>query len=475
MQKKGTFTIILLTLSALSISAAAAYFSVYGLSKVFAGAGISVVIMASILEISKIITAYALHQNSKKLPLSLRIYLTTAIIVLMIITSAGIYGYLSNAYQVTANKNTIVEKEVAIIQAKIDAQSSRLQDLTNEKNSIVADMNNLRSGFISGTSIESVDRQTGQRVVRRDASITKALSMQLEESTVRRNKVDSEIDDLNSSIDKLKVSILEKQSNNDAAAELGPIIYLSKLTNTSMDVLINYFILLIVFVFDPLAISLVIALSHIRVYNIEKFEGFTQASSKDSLSLSTRSTDTENPSDSPAGPAEVVFEGSEFIEEELLSEIPHEDNESTLLDPELSTETVTENLEVNDLQVITEPGPSSPIELNDTPDTQIKTIEENQSQEIPNEEIIVYKEDFANSLKPDNPLPKLRVRTIKKEIPGYKIVDNGQKIPDIKEVEEVIIEPEEGENQIPLNPEEYAKILDRYVSYLENVKKSGKL
>ena len=127
------FTVVLLTVSALSISASAAFFSVYGLSKVFAGAGFSVIVMASILEVSKLIIAYAQHRNAAKIPKALNAYLTAALIVLMIITSAGIYGYLSSAYQLTANKNSITEKQIEIVQAKVTNKQERLTDLNRER------------------------------------------------------------------------------------------------------------------------------------------------------------------------------------------------------------------------------------------------------------------------------------------------------------------------------------------------------
>lgn len=260
---KERFVLVLVILSALLISSSAAFFSVYGLSKVFAGAGISVIIMASVLEGSKLIAAYALHQNKKVFPPLLRIYLSIAVIVLMIITSAGIYGFLSNAYQITANTNTIVEKEIGIVQAKVDNLSVRLEDLQTERESIVSDITELRNGLSTGTTISYIDKESGERITTTSSATRTSLERQLTDAIERRNKLDFSIEDLSTQIDSFKIEILTMETGNDAAAELGPIIYLSKITEVPMDILMNYFILMIIFVFDPLAITLVISISYL--------------------------------------------------------------------------------------------------------------------------------------------------------------------------------------------------------------------
>jgi hypothetical protein len=260
---KEKFVLVLVILSALLISASAAFFSVYGLSKVFAGAGISVIIMASVLEGSKLVAAYSLHQNKKVFPPLLRVYLSIAVIVLMIITSAGIYGFLSNAYQITANSNTIVEKEIGIVQAKVDNLSVRLEDLQSERESIVSDITELRNGLSTGTTISYIDKESGERITTTSSATRNSFEKQLTDAIERRNKLDLAIEDLSAQIDSSKINILVKETENDAAAELGPIIYLSKITKVPMDILMNYFILMIIFVFDPLAITLVISISYL--------------------------------------------------------------------------------------------------------------------------------------------------------------------------------------------------------------------
>jgi hypothetical protein len=266
---KEKFVLFLVALSALLLSASAAFFSVYGLSKVFAGAGISVIIMASVLEGSKLVAAYSLHQNKDVLPNSLKIYLSVAIVVLMLITSAGIYGFLSNAYQITSNRNNIAENKINIVRAKSDNLSDRLKSLQEEKQSIVKDIAELRNGLSNGTMTSTIDKKSGEKIVSSSSETRKSLEYQLKDAVERRDKVSNDIENISSNIDNYKIEVLSMESNNDAAAELGPIIYLSKVTEVPMDNLMNYFILMIIFVFDPLAITLVITVSYL-VNNISK-------------------------------------------------------------------------------------------------------------------------------------------------------------------------------------------------------------
>ena len=117
--KKGFFPFLIAT-SALSVSASAAFYSVSGLSKLFAGATFEVIIMAASLEVAKLVTASLLYQYWDTINKTLRTYLSVATVILVLITSMGIYGFLSAAYQETYNKLTIIENEKSFIQQKID-------------------------------------------------------------------------------------------------------------------------------------------------------------------------------------------------------------------------------------------------------------------------------------------------------------------------------------------------------------------
>ena len=110
----------LIATSALSVSASAAFYSVSGLSKLFAGAAFAVIVMATSLEVAKLVIASLLYQYRKTLPLLLKTYLSIACFVLILITSMGIYGFLSAAYQETANKAGNIDDENAVQTTTVD-------------------------------------------------------------------------------------------------------------------------------------------------------------------------------------------------------------------------------------------------------------------------------------------------------------------------------------------------------------------
>ena len=125
-----------IALSALSVSASAAFYSISGLSKLFAGAAFAVIVMAASLEVAKLVIASLLYQYRKTLPLLLKGYLSIACIVLILITSMGIYGFLSSAYQTTANKEGNAESRIVLIETKRDNIREQLEVYTEEKTSI---------------------------------------------------------------------------------------------------------------------------------------------------------------------------------------------------------------------------------------------------------------------------------------------------------------------------------------------------
>ena len=241
---------LIIALSALSVSASAAFYSVTGLSMLFAGASFAVLIMASSLEVAKLVIASLLYQYWENLNKILRIYLTIAACVLVLITSAGIYGFLSAAYQETATKSEIVDKQIAALETKKKLYEDNRDNILQEKQSL-ADLR----GTLSKSSTTQYTDKNGNLVVRTN----NAAIRNIESASKSDEKLSSKIDIVNDSIFSLENQILEIKTGNDLAGELGPLKYLSGLTGLPMDRIINYLLLTIIFVFDPLAISLVIA------------------------------------------------------------------------------------------------------------------------------------------------------------------------------------------------------------------------
>ena len=241
---------LLIALSALSVSASAAFYSVSGLSKLFAGASLEVIIMASSLEVAKLVIASLLYQYWDSLNKGLRAYLAVATCVLILITSAGIYGFLSGAYQETANKEGIVTQQITALETKkVLYEETRDNFLADRKSN-----NELRGTLSKGSTTQYTDKN-GNLVVRTNNSAIRNI-----ESTAKENeKLATKLDVVNDSIFSLETQILEAKVNSEVASELGPLKYLSELTGVEMNRIINWLLLIIIFVFDPLAIALVIA------------------------------------------------------------------------------------------------------------------------------------------------------------------------------------------------------------------------
>jgi hypothetical protein len=248
---------LLIAFSALSVSASAAFYSVSGLSKLFAGATFAVIIMASSLEVAKLVIASLLYQYRKTLPLMLKIYLTIAAFVLVIITSMGIYGFLSAAYQETANKASTIDAKVTLVETKRDNIQKQLNVYNAEKENSDKAIADLRKGL--SNNVITYRNAQGQLITTTSSATRKTLEKQLDQALLRQTDLNFKIDNFNNQLFNYETEIVEIKTNNELAGELGPLKYLSNLTGVSMDRIINWLLLTIIFVFDPLAIALVIA------------------------------------------------------------------------------------------------------------------------------------------------------------------------------------------------------------------------
>jgi hypothetical protein len=248
----------IIALSALSVSGSAAFYSISGLSKLFAGAAFAVIVMAASLEVAKLVIASLLYQYRKTLPFLLKAYLSIACVILILITSMGIYGFLSAAYQDTANKEGNIDARITLIETKRDNIKDQLEIYTEEKSSINGAISELRKG-LSNNKVQWKDKETGQIITSTSSSTRKALTKQLDQAIKRQTEVNSKVDSLNTVIFGYETEIVETKIEEGSTSELGPLKYLSGLTGLPMDKIINYLLLTIIFVFDPLAIALVIA------------------------------------------------------------------------------------------------------------------------------------------------------------------------------------------------------------------------
>ena len=216
----------LVGLSALLIAGSAAFFSVYGLSKLFAGASLAVIIMAGALEFGKLVAASFLYRYWDKINIAHRFYMTIATVILILITSAGIFGFLSNAYQ---GATVSFEKETTALLYKEDRLEQLKEDKVFLKEELEAAVAELPDNY-----------RTAKRKLR-------------EEYQPKINKINDDIINLKSEVGDLKVQLIE------TGVEVGPAIYLARVFDTDVDTVVKFFIFILIFVFDPMAVMFVIS------------------------------------------------------------------------------------------------------------------------------------------------------------------------------------------------------------------------
>ena len=250
---------LMIALSALSVSASAAFYSVFGLSHLFAGASTEVIIMAGALEFAKLVCASLLYQYWNVINKLLRAYLVSAVFILMVITSGGIYGFLSGAFEETNTQSQFLDKQVEIQTAKQNVFIEKKEDLNLEKVQLNQTIADLRISLSNPTQVSYYSEDAGQVITTSSTSARKALQKELNTTISERDTISQQINAVTDSIAVYDVKILEQQIGNESARELGPLKYMAELTGKPMEQIVNWFMLLIIFVFDPLAIAMVVA------------------------------------------------------------------------------------------------------------------------------------------------------------------------------------------------------------------------
>jgi len=235
--KKFKFFIPLLGLTALYVAGNAAFFSVFGLSKLFAGATLSVIFMASSLELAKLVTAAYLYRYWPVINRFMKTYLLVGVITLILITSAGIFGFLSNAYQ---GATIEFEKQSTTLLYKEDRLEQLEEDKVYLKDELSQAVNSLPDNF-----------PTAKRLLR-------------EEYNPKVLELNDMILGIKQEIGDLKVGLIE------TGVDVGPAIYLARVFGTDIDTVVKFFIFILIFVFDPMAVSLVIAFNKIVLEESEK-------------------------------------------------------------------------------------------------------------------------------------------------------------------------------------------------------------
>ena len=251
------FLPILVLIAALSLAATAAYYSVFGISKLFSAQAWAVVIMAGILEVSKLITAAYLERYWKTIHWIRKTYFVIAMTILMGITSLGIYGFLVSAYQETAYAMRAVDKQVEVETRKQNRYRQRVVELNKEQQDVNTQIIQLSESL--GSNVIQYTNSEGQLITTQSSKTRKIIQKQLDVQTARRDSLTVKQDAMNDSITAIDLRVLDLETNSDVAAEIGPLKYVANITGKDTDEVVNWFILLFIVVFDPLAIILLIS------------------------------------------------------------------------------------------------------------------------------------------------------------------------------------------------------------------------
>ena len=237
---------IITLVTALAISGVAAWYSIAGLVAIFASAKVAIIIMGGVLEVGKLVTASWLYRNWQTIPILLKAYLTTAVIVLMLITSMGIFGFLSKAHL----------DQTIQIGGTNELRISQLERLISNQQRVIEDaevvLEQLDGAVQTLIDYERIRGETGSIATR---------AAQKEERQALNETINAAVSLINGYQEDL---IPYKKEQISLEAEVGPLKYIAELiygdqANDLLDEAVRWVILLIVFVFDPLAVLLLIA------------------------------------------------------------------------------------------------------------------------------------------------------------------------------------------------------------------------
>jgi hypothetical protein len=340
--------------SALIIAGCAAFFSVTGLGVLFSGASTAVMVMAGSLEFAKLVAATYLKQMWDEIKGFNKWYLTIAVGILMMITSAGIFGYLSNAFQAQSLQLQQVDREVLVFSTKIEQNNSQITQLNTQLGQLSSTQNTiLDKGTVNNRLLRSIDNKD-----RQVATVNKKISALQDENAKNTEK-----------INEIKIK------NLDLEKEVGGFRFIAEAFGIELKNVVKFFIFLIVIVFDPLAIALIIAFNGLigkkkeKTYDLddlmeENYKNYQiygdngKNSTKESIfgdiveenPILASEKDVEvffDTIDNPPAPNEVLVEAVEQYEEKKketnsdstnVEEITLSDEEKKALEPEITDE-----------------------------------------------------------------------------------------------------------------------------------------
>ena len=249
---------VLVGLSAILVAGCAAYFSVTGLGVLFAGASLSVMVMASALELAKLVAATYLKQEWETLKGFNKWYLTISVATLMLITSAGIFGYLSNAFQQQNLELQKVERDISVYQNQITKNDTEIARYTNQLNNQQNIRNSQETNLSKQIDKDKSTSRVTQMIKTADKEIA-SVSKRIDELTIQNNVALDSINNI-------------KNNNIELEKEVGGFRFVAEAFNVPLNDVVKFFILIIVLVFDPLAVALIIAFNGLIMKRKEEDE-----------------------------------------------------------------------------------------------------------------------------------------------------------------------------------------------------------
>ena len=262
-------------LTALSISGVAAYYSIYGLTAIFSGVFLPIVIMGGVLEVGKIVTTVWLHTYWRDIRMFLKLYMSVAVVVLMFITSMGIFGFLSRAHIEVTSQAGGGELLIQQVELSIATEQKRIDDAR----AVMKQMDDAITGLLKGSGANA------ERDNNRTAAMTTQATKLRESQKKERASLNASIDEANKRIATLNKEKLKLQQEDlKMQAEVGPIKYIAQLIydeNANKDIMekaVRWVIIIIVAVFDPLAVCMVLGVT--MVMNKRREDKETLAAAK---------------------------------------------------------------------------------------------------------------------------------------------------------------------------------------------------
>jgi hypothetical protein len=252
----------LILFMAIGMAATVAYVSVNGLLKVFAGAGVVGLILFSSIEAAKIVATSAIHTYGKKIGWVYNSILSLFIVIAMVITSMGIYGFLSSSYKETFTKFENLEATIELLGKKRDGYQKQLDIVNSEKLSVRQTISQLSKG-LSNNVIQYKDKESGEIITTTSSSTRRVLQNQLDRAIERQETLNLKSDGLTDKVFELDNEITEVKIGDDIASELGPLKYLADVTGMTMDEVMKYFIILLIIIGDPMAVVMIIVFSKV--------------------------------------------------------------------------------------------------------------------------------------------------------------------------------------------------------------------